>query len=162
MAPCTGPAGGPWERYLWNSSRTRLRQWSSGLVGWLCPEDEVQGAESRRQSPRGKPVAPTQAGQQRDGNGMHGGVMGTDPCPPSCGICRACAHSPGSGRAQRGSSPVSCGKNVRITFFSEKRGLQQQRGDPPGGRAGFWGLGPALQGPCWQRLPVGTPCRGEA
>ena len=133
-------------------------------MGWLCPEDEVQGAEARRQSPRGKPAAPTQAAQQHDGDGMHRCVMGTDPCPPSCspsgGVCEACAHSPGSGRAQQGSAPVSCGKNVRITFFSENRGLQQQRGDPPGGRAGFWGSGPALQGPCWQHLLVGTPCRG--
>ena len=42
----------------------------------VSPEDKVQGAESRRQSPRGKPAAPMQADQQREGNGMHRGCDG--------------------------------------------------------------------------------------
>lgn len=50
---------------------------------------------------------------------------------------------------------MSCGKNVRITFLSEKQGLQQQRGDPPG-RAGLWAWG-RLSRACWQHLLVGTP-----
>jgi hypothetical protein len=122
----------------------------------------VPRTRSRGQSPGGRAQGeslqpPCRLTSNVKGTGCTGGVMGTDPCPPSCslsgGICRACTQSPGSGRAQQGSALVSCGKNVRITFFSEKRSLQQERGDPPGGRVGFWAWGRLSRAPagsiCW-------------
>lgn len=122
----------------------------------------VPRTRSRGQSPGGRAQGeslqpPCRLASNVKGTGCTGGVMGTDPCPPSCslsgGICRACTQSPGSGRAQQGSALVSCGKNVRITFFSEKRSLQQERGDPPGGRVGFWAWGRLSRAPagsiCW-------------
>lgn len=134
-----------------------------GLLGWLCAEDKVQGAESGAQ-PRESLQPPRRLASNVKGMGCTGVVMGTDPCPSSCGpsgdIHRTRTQSPGSGWAQRGSTLVNCGKNVRITFLSEKQGLQQQRGDPPGERVGY-GLGAGSPGPCCQHLLVGTPCRGE-
>lgn len=122
----------------------------------------VPRTRSRGQSPGGRAQGeslqpPCRVTSNVKGTGCTGGVMGTDPCPPSCslsgGICRACTQSPGSGRARQGSALVSCGKNVRITFFSEKRSLQQERGDPPGGRVGFWAWGRLSRAPagsiCW-------------
>lgn len=114
------------------------------------PGGRVQEAE-----PEESLQPPRRLASTVEGNGVHRVVMGTDPCPssgPSGDIHRARTQSPGSGWAQQGQLWVSCGKNVRITFLSEKQGLQQQRGDPPGGRA-CYGLGATLQAPagsiCW-------------
>ena len=127
----------------------------------------VPRTRSRGRNPGGRAQGeslqpPRRLASNVKGTGCTGVVMGTDPCPPSCGpsggIRRACTQSPGSGRAQQGSALVSCGKNVRITFLSEKQGLQQQRGDPPGGRAGLWAWGRLSRAPagsiCWWGPPA--------